>query len=117
MFDVNNIENYSKQELVQFGIKMREQRKELDDNIKLITLCLLEMHDLNWVERYWDYNVFERQTTSYAIKKWYDYTPMMTVRPDLFVPNKAKMFKEFPDAIDRKITTTVEMSKDKWTKL
>jgi len=39
----------------------------------------------------------------------------MEVRPDLFVPDKAKMYKEYPDAIERKLTITVEMSKDRST--
>jgi len=115
LFDRNNIENYSKEELIEFGINFREQKKVLEDDIKLINLCILEMHELDWKERYGDYNVFEKTTTSYSLKKDYNYTNLMEVRPDLFVPDKAKMYKEYPDAIERKLTITVEMSKDRST--
>ena len=113
MFDRENVENYSKKELIEFWISLREQKKEIDDDIKLITVCLMEMHELSWKERYGEYNVFSKETTSYAVKKWYDYSKLILSEPDLFQPNKAKMYKKYPEAIERKITNTIEMSKDK----
>lgn len=113
MFNPDNIENYTKNELVEFGIKFREQKKELDDYIKMINIYLVEAHGIDGKERYGDYNVFERTVTTYSVKKDYNYTPLMQQRPDLFAPNKAAMYKEFPEAIDRKLTNTLEISKDK----
>ncbi len=113
MFNINDIETYSKWELVRYGIEFREKVKEFTNNIKIINAALMELHGLDWKERYWDYNVFEKQNTSYTIKKDYDYSEMMKNRPDLFEPKKAAMYKEFPELINRKISTTIEMSKDK----
>lgn len=113
MFEPDKITEYSKQELVNFGIQLREQKKQIDENIAIINQALVELHWIDWKERYWDYNVFERQVVSYSIKKDYDYSMLRNTRPDLFIPDKARMWKEFPNAIDRKITNALEISKDK----
>ena len=113
MFDPSKIDEYSKQELVQFWIELREQKRKIDEDIAIINTALVELHWIDGKERYWDYNVFERQCVSYSIKKDYDYSSLMSTRPDLFVPDKAKMWKEYPDAINRKITNALEISKDK----
>lgn len=112
-FDVNKLADYSKQELVQFWIELRDKKKEIEENIAIINATIVEMYWVEGKERYWDYNVFERQCVSYSVKKDYDYSQLHAERPDLFVPDKAKMWKEFPDAIDRKITNALEISKDK----
>ena len=113
MFTPDKIDEYSKQELVEFWIKFREEKKKLDEYITMINTALVEFYGIDGKERYWDYNVFERQVISYSVKKDYDYNTLMQTRPDLFVPDKAKMWKEFPDAINRKITNALEISKDK----
>lgn len=111
-FNPDDILEYTKNELIDFWIALREKKKEVEDNIKLINLQLMEEFDID-KERRWDYNVFLKKSVSYSLKKDYDYNSIMLKRPDLFVPSKAKMYKEFPDAIERKYTDTIEMSKDK----
>lgn len=111
-FKKEDIYEYSKKDLIDFWIKFRTLKKELEDNIKLINMVLMEEYDID-KERHWDFNVFTKQVVSYSKKKWYNYKSIMIDRPDLFEPSKARMFKEYPDAIDRKLTTTIEMSKDK----
>jgi hypothetical protein len=44
MFDPSKVDEYSKQELVQFGIELREKKKEIDENIAIINTALVELH-------------------------------------------------------------------------
>ena len=112
MFDPSKIDEYDKNDLINFWISLREGKKKIEDDIKLITMYLLEEFDIDR-EKHWEYNVFLKQTTSYKAIKWFDYGELMNSDPDLFQPAKAKMYKKYPDAITRTLTNTIEMSKDK----
>jgi hypothetical protein len=47
MFNINDIETYSKGELVRYGIEFREKVKEFTDNIRMINAALMELHGLD----------------------------------------------------------------------
>ena len=112
-FKLDECLEYDKVDLIRFWIDFREKKKELESNIKLITKILMDNHEIDGKEQYWEYLVFESQKTSYTPIDWYDYSWLQAKRPDLFQPNKSKMYKEYPDTINRKITTTIEMSMPK----
>lgn len=120
-FNINDIDLddllwWDKRDLINLWIFVREETKRLSEIKQIVNVILMDEYGIEWKENYDWYDVFIKESTSYTALKGFDYSSLMKTDPKLFKPAWASFYKKYPQFINRKISTTVEISKPKTAK-